>query len=140
VIEQITYLLFLRRLDDLHTLEENESLCRGLTQAKVARILRVTQPRCSAGCGAGGGRGPAMTCRPGGAALTIQIPLYSSPPAAPPGGILSPPPRHPESTCRMRASVSFRRAAEREASDWSVSYSSAFKTATANSAAPRSLG
>ena len=25
VIEQITYLLFLRRLDDLHTLEENKS-------------------------------------------------------------------------------------------------------------------
>jgi type I restriction enzyme M protein len=27
VIEQITYLLFLRRLDDLHTLEENRSTC-----------------------------------------------------------------------------------------------------------------
>jgi type I restriction enzyme M protein len=26
VMEQITYLLFLRRLDDLHTLEENKSL------------------------------------------------------------------------------------------------------------------
>src|SRR3954470_2806739 len=26
VIEQITYLLFLRRLDDLHTLEENKAL------------------------------------------------------------------------------------------------------------------
>jgi hypothetical protein len=26
VIEQITYLLFLRRLDDLHTLEENKSV------------------------------------------------------------------------------------------------------------------
>jgi type I restriction enzyme M protein len=25
VIEQITYLLFLRRLDDLHTLEENKA-------------------------------------------------------------------------------------------------------------------
>ena len=25
VIEQITYLLFIRRLDDLHTLEENKS-------------------------------------------------------------------------------------------------------------------
>ena len=25
VIEQITYLLFLKRLDDLHTLEENKS-------------------------------------------------------------------------------------------------------------------
>ena len=26
VIEQITYLLFLKRLDDLHTLEENKSV------------------------------------------------------------------------------------------------------------------
>jgi type I restriction enzyme M protein len=26
VIEQITYLLFLRRLDDLHTLEENKAV------------------------------------------------------------------------------------------------------------------
>src|SRR2546428_6526407 len=30
VIEQITYLLFLRRLDDLHTLEENRSARLGL--------------------------------------------------------------------------------------------------------------
>src|ERR1035437_5948499 len=29
VIEQITYLLFLRRLDDLHTLEENKSVRLG---------------------------------------------------------------------------------------------------------------
>ncbi len=31
VIEQITYLLFLRRLDDLHTLEENKSALLTLT-------------------------------------------------------------------------------------------------------------
>ena len=29
VMEQITYLLFLRRLDDLHTLEENKSVRLG---------------------------------------------------------------------------------------------------------------
>jgi type I restriction enzyme M protein len=29
VMEQITYLLFLRRLDDLHTLEENKSCAAG---------------------------------------------------------------------------------------------------------------
>src|SRR5436309_8309787 len=37
VIEQITYLLFLRRLDDLHTLEENKS--RGLKQAMTRRVF-----------------------------------------------------------------------------------------------------
>jgi type I restriction enzyme M protein len=31
VIEQITYLLFLRRLDDLHTLEENKAARLGTT-------------------------------------------------------------------------------------------------------------
>lgn len=36
VIEQITYLLFLRRLDDLHTLEENKSV-----------RLNKTKPMCS---------------------------------------------------------------------------------------------
>ena len=35
VIEQITYLLFLRRLDDLHTLEEN----------KASRLKRSVQNR-----------------------------------------------------------------------------------------------
>ena len=34
VIEQITYLLFLRRLDDLHTLEENKSARLGKPMAR----------------------------------------------------------------------------------------------------------
>ena len=42
VIEQITYLLFLRRLDDLHTLEENKSarlkepMARGVFPVRAA--------------------------------------------------------------------------------------------------------
>ena len=38
VIEQITYLLFLRRLDDLHTLEENKSV-------RLKRPMRVRTKR-----------------------------------------------------------------------------------------------
>ena len=34
VIEHITYLLFLRRLDDLHTLEENKSARLGKRMAR----------------------------------------------------------------------------------------------------------
>ena len=34
VMEQITYLLFLRRLDDLHTLEENKSVRLGTPMAR----------------------------------------------------------------------------------------------------------
>ena len=37
VIEQITYLLFLRRLDDLHTLEENKSA--RLKQSMARRVF-----------------------------------------------------------------------------------------------------
>ena len=37
VIEQITYLLFLKRLDDLHTLEENRA--NRLKQPKMARRI-----------------------------------------------------------------------------------------------------
>src|SRR5262245_12740103 len=50
VIEQITYLLFLRRLDDMHTLEEN----------KAARLKRPMDrrifPQGKDGIGKGGGR------------------------------------------------------------------------------------
>jgi len=50
VIEQITYLLFLRRLDDLHTLEEN----------KAARLKKPMErrvfPEGKDGIGKGGGR------------------------------------------------------------------------------------
>jgi type I restriction enzyme M protein len=50
VIEQITYLLFLRRLDDLHTLEENKS-------ARLKRpIERRVFPEGKDGRGKGGGR------------------------------------------------------------------------------------
>ena len=41
VIEQITYLLFLRRLDDLHTLEENRS---ARLKEPIARGARFTIP------------------------------------------------------------------------------------------------
>ena len=47
VIEQITYLLFLRRLDDLHTLEENKRLpfrCVGRVVSSAeppARVFRT---------------------------------------------------------------------------------------------------
>jgi type I restriction enzyme M protein len=50
VMEQITYLLFLRRLDDLHTLEENRS-----TRLKVPMARRVF-PEGNDGIGRGGGR------------------------------------------------------------------------------------
>lgn len=50
VIEQITYLLFLRRLDDLQTLEENKS-------ARLKKpIERRTFPEGKDGIGKGGGR------------------------------------------------------------------------------------
>ena len=50
VIEQITYLLFLRRLDDLHTLEENKS-----TRLKRPMERRIF-PEGKDGLGKGGGR------------------------------------------------------------------------------------
>src|SRR6478609_4379747 len=50
VIEQITYLLFLRRLDDLHTLEENKSA--RLKQPMERRIF----PAGKDGIGHKGGR------------------------------------------------------------------------------------
>jgi type I restriction enzyme M protein len=50
VIEQITYLLFLRRLDDLHTLEENKSA--RLTKPMERRVF----PEGKDGIGKGGGR------------------------------------------------------------------------------------
>src|SRR6058998_1148726 len=50
VIEQITYLLFLRRLDDLHALEENRS-----ARLKTPMERRVF-PKGKDGRGAGGGR------------------------------------------------------------------------------------
>jgi type I restriction enzyme M protein len=50
VIEQITYLLFLRRLDDLHTLEENKS-------ARLRRKMeRRIFPEGKDGIGKSGGR------------------------------------------------------------------------------------
>src|ERR1041384_7452996 len=50
VIEQITYLLFLRRLDDLHILEENKS-------ARLKKpIGRRVFPEGKDGIGKGGGR------------------------------------------------------------------------------------
>ena len=55
VIEQITYLLFLRRLDDLHTLEENKATRLG--QADGAAHL----PRGQGRIGKGGGS-PTRTC------------------------------------------------------------------------------
>ena len=50
VIEQITYLLFLRRLDDLHTLEENKAA--RLKQPIARRVF----PAGKDGIGKGGGR------------------------------------------------------------------------------------
>ena len=50
VIEQITYLLFLRRLDDLHTLEENKSARLGEPMSR--RVF----PKGKDGIGKGGGR------------------------------------------------------------------------------------
>ena len=50
VIEQITYLLFIRRLDDLHTLEENKS-----TRIKKPMERRIF-PSGKDGIGKGGGR------------------------------------------------------------------------------------
>ena len=50
VIEQITYLLFLRRLDDLHTLEENKSA--RLKEPMARRVF----PEGSDGIGKDGGR------------------------------------------------------------------------------------
>src|SRR3989442_2024901 len=54
VIEQITYLLFLRRLDDLHTLEENKAARlkqpierRGFPTAKDSKKLRYDDLRWS---------------------------------------------------------------------------------------------
>ena len=45
VIEQITYLLFLRRLDDLHTLEENKSAAPGQARWSAASSPRARTPR-----------------------------------------------------------------------------------------------
>ena len=50
VIEQITYLLFLRRLDDLHTLAENKAT--GTGRAIEERVF----PKGKDGVGKGGGR------------------------------------------------------------------------------------
>ena len=49
VIEQITYLLFLRRLDDLHTLEENKA-------SRLKEPVRRVFPKGKDGIGKGGGR------------------------------------------------------------------------------------
>jgi type I restriction enzyme M protein len=46
VIEQITYLLFLKRLDDLHTLEENKA-----TRLKLKKLARRALTMISAGHG-----------------------------------------------------------------------------------------
>ena len=51
VIEQITYLLFLKRLDDLHTLEENKA-----TRLKLAKLERRVFPAGKDDIGKGGGR------------------------------------------------------------------------------------
>ena len=39
VIEQITYLLFLKRLDDLHTLEENKAARLGLKKLERRAVV-----------------------------------------------------------------------------------------------------
>ena len=41
VMEQITYLLFLRRLDDLHTLEENKSAVRSSHCVSLRSVTTV---------------------------------------------------------------------------------------------------
>ena len=41
VIEQITYLLFLKRLDDLHTLEENKSVRLKSPKERQMNIFHV---------------------------------------------------------------------------------------------------
>jgi len=51
VIEQITYLLFLKRLDDLHTLEENKA-----ARLKLKKLERRVFPDGKDGIGKGGGR------------------------------------------------------------------------------------
>jgi len=51
VIEQITYLLFLRRLDDLHTLEENKA-----ARLKLKKLERRIFPEGRDDIGKGGGR------------------------------------------------------------------------------------
>ena len=43
VIEQITYLLFLRRLDDLHTVEERKVDRQDNTTVAVARVIHAPQ-------------------------------------------------------------------------------------------------
>ena len=40
VIEQITYLLFIKRLDDLHTLEENKAATLKLKKLRTPRLSR----------------------------------------------------------------------------------------------------
>jgi HsdM-like protein len=45
VIEQITYLLFLRRLDDLHTLEENKAARRPQASTLVRRRQSIWERR-----------------------------------------------------------------------------------------------
>ncbi|WP_342411033.1 type I restriction-modification system subunit M N-terminal domain-containing protein [Rhodomicrobium vannielii] len=44
VIEQITYLLFIKRLDELHTLEENKAQRLG---KPIVRLPRTSIRRCS---------------------------------------------------------------------------------------------
>src|SRR6187402_3023796 len=51
VIEQITYLLFLKRLDDLHTLEENKA-----ARLKLGKLERRVFPEGKDGIGKGEGR------------------------------------------------------------------------------------
>ena len=43
-MEQITYLLFLRRLDDLYTLEENKSLRLGTPMERRMSLIAVMEP------------------------------------------------------------------------------------------------
>ena len=56
VIEQITYLLFLRRLDDLHTLEENKSALANKPPGSANRYRDASFRRVKDGIGKGGGR------------------------------------------------------------------------------------
>ncbi len=66
VMEQITYLLFLRRLDDLHTLEENKSVRLGTPMARpwrAASTRRALTP----------GAAPLKTCS-GRASKTLPRP------------------------------------------------------------------
>ncbi len=63
VMEQITYLLFLRRLDDLHTLEENKSVRLGHPNADVQHFTLCMLPLDSHGHKIGHGTLLAGGCR-----------------------------------------------------------------------------